>query len=145
MHSLLLLLYPEGFSETWVNMYRSAWHYTAEDSCLYVHWFETKKYQAFFFYFLVLQIFGRRATAQKLLRSVAKGICIPLYMSQICVWNTVGMILRWKHRKTRRKAWPFATSVHHKISHELPWARNRTSAGTGWRLTFWPVDWTRCN
>jgi hypothetical protein len=48
----------------------------------------------FFFYFLVLQIFGRRATAQKLLRSVAKGICILLYVSQILVWNTAGMILR---------------------------------------------------
>ena len=50
-----------------------------------------------FFYFFVLQILGRRTTAQKLLRLVAKDICIMLYMSQKWVWNTAGMIQRGKH------------------------------------------------
>jgi hypothetical protein len=61
-----------------------------------------------FVLFLSITNFWTQNDPQNLLRSVAEGKYILLYMCQIRAWHTAGMILRGNRWKTRRKTWLFA-------------------------------------
>ena len=54
------------------------------------------------------------------------------YMSMEHCWSDTER----ERLKNSEKSLTLCYFVHHKISHESPWARNQTSAGTGWRLPF---------